>query len=60
MDVIGIAATLYRKRGMKAMLFHLTTDDHINFGSGKTSVPPEAKPGLDQIASQLSSRVRRS
>jgi uncharacterized protein DUF3489 len=29
MDVIGRAATLYRKRGMNAMLFHLTTEDHI-------------------------------
>ena len=29
MDVIGTAATLYRKEGMKAMLFHLTPDDHV-------------------------------
>jgi uncharacterized protein DUF3489 len=29
MDVIGRAATLYRKRGMKGMLFQLTNDDHI-------------------------------
>src|SRR5205823_9779788 len=29
MDVIGRAATLYRKRGFQAMLFHVTTEDDI-------------------------------
>ena len=28
-DVIGTAAARYRKEGMKAMLFQLTSDDHI-------------------------------
>ena len=29
MDVIGRAATLYRKRGFQAMLFHVTSEDDI-------------------------------
>jgi len=29
MDVIGRAAPLYRKRGLQAMLFHVTTEDDI-------------------------------
>src|SRR5690349_7545085 len=29
MDVIGRAATLYRKRGFQAMLFHLTSEGDI-------------------------------
>src|SRR5207248_10766075 len=50
MDVIGIAATLYRKRGMKAMIFHLTTDDHI--GIINEQGPAETNAGGSTLTSE--------
>jgi len=49
MDVIGTAATLYRKRGMNAMLFHLT-EDHI--GAINEQEPAETNAGGTTFTSE--------
>jgi hypothetical protein len=50
MDVIGTAATLYRKWGFQTMLFHLTAEDDIRII--EEDAPENADAGSSTFASE--------